>query len=71
MQMIVSGLWFGLFIIACGVITVYPTLGKKDEELVSFGRLGALVEARAVRIWEEVVIGGGLFVLLMSLLWGL
>jgi hypothetical protein len=69
--MLVNGLWFGLFLIACGVITVYPTLGKKGDELVSFGRYGGLAEARVVRIFGEVIIAGGLLVLSTSLLWGL
>jgi hypothetical protein len=66
--MIVTGLWFGLFIIACGVLTVYPTLGKKDDEMVSFGRYGVLVEAKAMRIWGKIIIIGGLFLSLTSLL---
>jgi hypothetical protein len=64
--MIISGLWFTLFLVACGVLTVYPTLGKKDDEMVSF-RYGVL-EAKAMRIWGEIIIVGGLFVLLVSLL---
>jgi len=65
--MIVNGLWFGLFIIACGVLTVYPTLGKGDDEIVRFGSY-ALAEAKFVKIYGEAIIIGGLLVLLISLL---
>jgi len=64
--MTVNGLWFGLFIIAVGVVIVYRTLGKKDDEIVSFGR--AFAEAKYGKIWGQMVIIGGQLLSLASLL---
>jgi hypothetical protein len=63
------GLEFGLFIIGCGVITFLKAWGKKDDDTVFVGRLGiAPTSAKAVRIWGKILVLGGAFLLIVSLL---
>jgi hypothetical protein len=63
------GLEFGLFIIGCGVLTLFRASGKKDDDTVFVGRLGiAPTSAKAVRIWGKILVLGGAFLFTVSLL---
>jgi hypothetical protein len=51
------GLEFGVFIIGSGVITFLGAWGKKDDDTVFVGPLGAIpTSAKAVRTWGKVLV---------------
>jgi hypothetical protein len=63
------GLEFGLFIVGCGVLTLFRAWGKKDDDTVFVGRLGiAPFSAKAVRTLGKILVLGGAFLLIVSLL---
>lgn len=67
--MILPGLEFGLFIIGCGLVTFFQAWGKKDDDTVFVGRLGvAPTSAKAVRTWGKILVLGGAFLSIVSLL---